>query len=85
MKPGVADNLTQLSEIARTLGEFDDAEEFGRASLEINSREQRSNGTLRSTECLRNLAIQLEATGRAERAKELLLFCLDTLASNLHD
>jgi len=79
MKSAIADNLLQLSEIARTIGEYDDAEKFGRMSLEINSREKRRHASLRSAQSLSNLAIQFEATGHRDRAKELLLFCLSAL------
>jgi tetratricopeptide (TPR) repeat protein len=79
---GIAENLTQLSEIARTLGEYDDAEELGRSSLEINIRARRDRGSMRSTQSLCNLAIQLEAIGRSTKAKDLLSFCLEALRSN---
>lgn len=79
---GIAENLTQLSEIARTLGEYEDAEQLGRSSLKINIRARRDRGSVRSTQALCNLAIQLEALGRITKAKDLLSFCLEALRSN---
>ena len=74
-----AESLVQLSETARGLGDFDQAEQLARRSLEINLRDQRSQGTTRSVQSLCNIALYLDATGRRESAKEVLRLCLSSV------
>jgi tetratricopeptide (TPR) repeat protein len=76
---GTADNLTQLSDIARSLGDYEEAELLGRAASEINVRKGRIDSLARNIEGLCNLAAQLGATGSNIKAKSLLQYCLDCL------
>jgi tetratricopeptide (TPR) repeat protein len=78
---GMAENQIQLSDIARTLGQYDEAESLARSSLEINVQAHRKRSTIRSVQSLCNLAIHLNAVGEIEKAKGLMEFCLSTLAS----
>jgi len=71
-----AENLIQLSEIARGLGDFAQAEHLARRSLEINLREKRAQGITRSVQSLCNIALYQDAAGRHDTATEILKLCL---------
>jgi tetratricopeptide (TPR) repeat protein len=77
--PGIAENMAQLSDIARTLGEYKEAEMLGRSSLEFNVKLQREKAIMRSTQSLCNLSVQWEAMGEVTKAKDLLQFCQSIL------
>src|SRR5581483_8333464 len=76
---GMAENLLQLSVIARTLGEYDEAESLGFSGLDLNLQAHRKKGTWNSIQGICNLAVILEATGQGTKAKQLLSSCLTKL------
>jgi tetratricopeptide (TPR) repeat protein len=81
---GMAENLLQLSNIARTLGVYDEAESLGLSGLDLNLHAHRKRGIWNSVQSLCNLAVILEATGQGTKAKELLSACLAKLDPNEH-
>jgi tetratricopeptide (TPR) repeat protein len=80
--PGMAESFLQLSSIARTLGEYDEAESLGLAGLDLDLQARRKRGIWKSIQGLCNLAIILEATTQDTKAKELLSTCLAKLDPN---
>ena len=81
---GMAENFLQLSNIARVLGEYDEAESLGLSGLDLNLQAHRKRGTWNSVQGLCNLAVILEATGQGTKARELLSACLAKLDPNEH-
>ena len=82
--PGMAENFLQLSNIARTLGEYEEAESLSLSGLDLNLQAHRKRATLNSIQGLCNLAIILEASGQGTKAKELLSTCLTRLDPHEH-
>jgi hypothetical protein len=80
-----AENLTQLSDTARALGDFQGAEAWGKQSFQINLREKRAQGLLRATQSLCNLARYLDGSGNRDGAQQILSFCYAALTIHMDD